>query len=459
MKRYILPIAFGIVLGTNVAIAEETEQSQAQIELNSEVDEGLVKFKSQDGKYSFRVGARVDIDGSLYFDDYTDRGSGAEFSTARLRVLSKLGDKFDFKFDVDFMSKTFLKDAYLRWHTTKNSFLRLGNFAEAFSAENIQSTMDYPFITKSATTEAFGTGRALGLAYRYYHPYFWGEAGVYSQKLATTKVAGDMGYSVSTRLLARYTSPDFNIHVGGSFNFRRPNANGFSSGNDDYNRTVTVASSLESAVDETKFMSVNLDNVKNQLKWGVELMANYKNVYLKGEYIGAKYNRERDWENMFNSSLGTMMAMYFPTMESYKWLYGEDVPAQFYGVSVEAGVLLFGGDYKYNSVDALMRRPKGKSLELVARFNHTNLNDITSGSIFYNGSFYDSWMNQSWYVTNQSVAGGKVNTLTIGLNYYVTNNIVTRLDYSYQHLNQPYVAAYSLDKNLHSIQARVAFEF
>ena len=61
------------------------------------------------------------------------------------------------KLDVDFASKNWLKDAYLRWHTNKNGFLRVGNFAEPFSAENIQSTMDYPFINKSATVAALGT--------------------------------------------------------------------------------------------------------------------------------------------------------------------------------------------------------------------------------------------------------------------------------------------------------------
>ena len=128
---------------------------------------------------------------------------------------------------MDFTSKSILKDVYLRWHSNKNGFLRLGNFTEAFSAENMQSSFDYPFINKSATTEAFGTGRSLGLAYRYYHPYFWAEAGIYSQKVSTEIKKGDMGYSASARLLGRVTRDDWNFHIGGSFNFRRPDANGF----------------------------------------------------------------------------------------------------------------------------------------------------------------------------------------------------------------------------------------
>ena len=209
MKKYISALV--LLLGlSNISFAQKT--TDAQKELESIVDEGLVKFKSKDGKYSFRVGARAAVDGALYADDYTDRSSGAKFSAARICILSKLGNKVDFKLDMDFTSKSILKDVYLRWHSNKNGFLRLGNFTEAFSAENMQSSFDYPFINKSATTEAFGTGRSLGLAYRYYHPYFWAEAGIYSQKVSTEIKKGDMGYSASARLLGRVTRDDWKLY-------------------------------------------------------------------------------------------------------------------------------------------------------------------------------------------------------------------------------------------------------
>ena len=115
---------------------------------------------------------------------------------------------------------------------------------------------------------------------------------------------------------------------------------------------------------------------------------------------------------------------------------GVDQNAKFYGYTVEAGFMILGKNYRYNSVEALMNRPKGKSLEVVARFNHTDLNDIMAGHMF-----------------------GKADTFTLGVNYYVTDNIVARLNYSYQKLNQEYTKEFMLDKNLHSIQARVAFEF
>lgn len=457
MKKYILALGFCLLTGTYNVFSQE--QTEAQQELEAYMSEGIVKFKSKDDNFSFRVGGRVAMDGAYYFDDFTDRGSGAKFSAARIRLFSQIGKKLDIKLDFDFASKSVLKDAYLRWHTNKNGFIKVGNYAEPFSAENIQSSMDYPFINKSATVEALGTGRALGFSYRYYHNYFWIEGGMFSQKFATEYNSGDMGYSASARLLGRLTNDDWNLHIGGSVNFRRPDANGFTSGSDDFNRQVTYASGLESCIDNTKFLNASVSNVKSVFKYGIEGMANYRNVYLKGEYIHAKNTRERDWEYNFQSSLGSLLSTMFPTMDAYKNYMGGDSPAQFSGYTVEAGVLIMGGNYKYNKIDALMNRPKGKSLELVVRYNHTDLNDIMDGNIFYNGAFYTSSLHASFGLKDQSVSGGKADTFTVGLNYYITDNIVTRLNYSYQKVDNQYNLPLSLDKNLHSVQARLAFEF
>ncbi|WP_302589470.1 porin [uncultured Muribaculum sp.] len=461
MKKIFALALCSIAMGSTMAYAEETE---AQAEMNGYIQDGLAKFTSSNGLYSFRVGARAFIDGSYYFDDYTDRGSGANISSARVRVFSKLGNHFDFKFDVDFMSKgNMLKDVYLRWHSNKNGFFMLGNFIEPFSAENIQTTMNDPFITKSATVQAFGTGRRVGVSYRYYHPYFWGEAGAFSQAPSQEYVQGDKGYSLSARLLGRYTSEDFNIHAGGSINWSRPDAQGITNGSDDYNRSIVVGTNLESAVDKLQLAGATINNVSNVLKFGFEVMANYRNVYFKGEYIGAHYDRERDWNYNFQNALGTFMGSMFPTISAYKALMGEDTKVKFYGVSVEAGVLVLGGDYKYNRVNALMNRPGGKTLELIARFNHTNLNDILPGSWWAQGArgagFYTSSLHQAFGITNGSVSGGRLNTFTFGVNYYITNSVVARLDYNYAHLNHKYSLQYCEDKNLHSLQARLAFEF
>jgi phosphate-selective porin OprO/OprP len=408
------------------------------------------------------------MDGAYYIDDYTDRSSGVQFGEARIRIFSTLGKQVDFKFDVDLApSRATLKDVYLRWHTNTNGFLRIGNFIEPFSAENIQSSYDDRFMAKSATVEALGTGRTLGVSYRYYHPYFWGEAGVFSQRYNSELTKGDMGYAIATRLLARYTSKDVSIHVGGSLNYRRPDANGFASGNDDYNRFVTPVSSLESAIDRTPFLGGQLNNVQHTFKYALELMASYRQFYLTAEYLNANNKRARDWESMYNAIKGTFTITMAPTMDAYKTLLGGDPDVELQGYTVQAGWLLRGGNYRYSAVDALMSRPGAGALELTARFNRTELESIVPGSVYSDGKFYtgiagtpyDAWTVMGLGIANSSWSGGNVSTLTVGLNYYVTKSIAVKLNYSYASLDRPYSMTYRYDKNLHALQARVAFEF
>ncbi len=68
MKKIFALALCSIAMGSTMAYAEETE---AQAEMNGYIQDGLAKFTSSNGLYSFRVGARAFIDGSYYFDDYT----------------------------------------------------------------------------------------------------------------------------------------------------------------------------------------------------------------------------------------------------------------------------------------------------------------------------------------------------------------------------------------------------
>ena len=109
-------------------------------------------------------------------------------------------------------------------------------------------------------------------------------------------------------------------------------------------------------------------------------------------------------------------------------------------------------------MDGLRGRPGAGALELVLRYNHTDLNDLKGGS-FYNGKFYDSPLYQSFGLANGSFIGGKADTYTVGVNYYFTKNIMVKLNYGYTDLDNRYSFTYNLDKKLHTIQVRLGFEF
>lgn len=433
-----------------MAVSGNLFAQEAKEEMRSFMEGGLLKWKSESKGVSFRVGARAAVDAGYYFDDVTDRSSGANFSEARLRIYSTFAKNFDAKFDVDFAgNKVSLKDLYVRYHLGKNGMFYLGNYAEPFSADNIQSTGDMSFMFKPATIDALGTGRALGISYRYYGNMFWGEAGAFSEKLSTNNYGGDKGWSVSSRMLFRMVkNDDYGFHVGGSVNNRRPDAAGFTSGKDDFNRIATVNSSLESAIDKTKFLDATVQNANNVFKYGFEAMGFWKKFYVQGEYIGTSVDRKKDWDYLFQQQLGGMWS--YTTMESYKKWYGEDRTINFSGYYAQVGWLICGGNYSYNKTNALMNRPGKGAFEVLLRYNHTNLDDVDGE--WFDGKFFDKAATGK---PNNSVSGGKVNSYSLGLNYYVAQNLILKLNYNYQKLD----SYRFMDKNLNSVMCRVFFEF
>lgn len=59
-----------------------------------------------------------------------------------------------------------------------------------------------------------------------------------------------------------------------------------------------------------------VNNVKQTLKYNIEGLATWRNLYLTGEYTHGKYVRERDWDYNFQTSLGTLMGTFTPTPKS-----------------------------------------------------------------------------------------------------------------------------------------------
>ncbi len=100
----------------------------------------------------------------------------------------------------------------------------------------------------------------------------------------------------------------------------------------------------------------------------------------------------------------------------------------------------------------------GRSLEIVARYNYTGLNDIVDGEYYSAGrdQYYPAGYMQDYPYASSSVGGGNVNSVTVGLNFSFNKYIQVMADYTYSHLDRdklPY------DRNFHSVQGRVQFTF
>ncbi len=448
MKKIILSIA--VLTATAFTI-------QAQSYHDSDRESNIVSHTLENKDITISAGGRLTLDGAHYINDKTDMSSGVKVGEVRVNLFASFKNKFDLKIDLDFADKKVeFKDIFARWNINKRSSLRIGNFVAPFSMERVKSTSDLHFISHSSPQLALALGRRLSLEYRAYNDLLWGGAALYASNMNKSSLGGDSGWGVSGRfVLNPQINNDLILHVGGGISFRTADANGFDGDDDDYNRNIDYQSSLETVVDNYKFLNANVTHARKEIRYNAELLLAHKRFFIQSEYTGSYVERKRDNQKLFEDQLGGIWS--HQTLEAWENWFGSTLGNRnFSGAYVQAGFLILGDGYNYSRYEAVNRPSKTKgSLELVARFSHTNLNAVDG--TFFNGKFYES--NKGPGVEganfNYSIGGGIVNSYTVGLNYYVNKHARVMLNYGYSNINNLYLE----DTYAHSLQGRIQITF
>lgn len=121
---------------------------------------------------------------------------------------------------------------------------------------------------------------------------------------------------------------------------------------------------------------------------------------------------------------------------------------------VIAGFFL-GDNYSYNSSTAYINRPKAGSCEFLLCYDNTDLNDIDG--TYFNGSYGPADLGAVLGgAGNMSIQGGKSETISAAVNYYLNDNVMFRLNYSYMDVLSQ---VYPLDEKVGMIKVRVQVNF
>ncbi len=444
--KYLIGIMSCCTLGTNLS---------AQVR-DSDIETNVIRYNSPEDNIMIRAGGRVSFDAAHYINDVTDMGSGTQIGEARLNAFASFGGKYDVKIDLDFArGEVTFRDIFARWNINENSALRIGHYVMPFSLDRTASSVDRFFPTVSGTVNALTLDRRLGISYMLKNRNLWGEVGVFGGNVYK-KYQGDDGWGTSIRLVA---NPIFDngvlLHIGGGFSYRTPDPHGFTGGDDDYNRYFQYTANAETNVDRTAMLDAYIPWAHNEIRYNAELLISSGRFFIQSEYTGARVSRKRDNQRLFEDQLGGMWS--FQTLEDWEDWYGKTLRSvSFNGVYAQIGVLLRGSAYTYNRYNALLAPCKEKgALELVARFNHTNLNDIDG--IWYAGQFWDPEKGAGVDDPNfnHSIGGGIMNSATVGLNYYFNKYARVLVNYGYQHYN----LLQKEDKYSHTIQGRLQISF
>ncbi len=387
----------------NQATAQETDtavrynQYGAKVNRNAlqaEERNGILILESKDQKYKIWYDARVQVDGAMFMGDtYNPIGNGLSIRRARFAVKSQFTEKWYGEFDMDISnSELELKDAYLEFSPNSHWGIQVGNFKEGFSTESTTTSRYLTFIERANVISTFAPSRHIGMAAHYSKNWLFGMGGVHFQDIGgleertfsedNNKDYGfDEGVSFTGKLVVMpfYDDMDKGLHLGVAGSYRTPKSDAEIRGTERYSsRSLT-------SINRKKYMDTDLiPDVDHVGLGGFELAGYYKNFRFQSEYVMTNLHKKND----------------LPT-------------EQFDGWYAFGSVLLFGGNYNYNTSEAeftqLTRGKDWGDVELAFRYDYMSLNSRGDGKLM----------------------GGAGEGYTFGINYHVNSNVKIMLNYAY----------------------------
>ena len=365
------------------------DRRKADVEMRN----GILVFESKDQKFKYWFDTRVYIDGLYAFDKntYNPIGNGVAIRRARFALKANLWGNWYGELDLDFAGAEMeVKDMYIKYTTDNGKTnIKLGNFKEGFSMESTTTSRYVSFIERSLVNE-FAPSRHLGLNATTWGDYYTLIGGLHFQKVGeleevefskdNNKDFGiDEGISFTTRLVGRpIAKDDFTVHLGFNASYRTPKTSW------EKIDEFRISTRSMSNINRKKYLDTDdILGVTSRSILGGEFAAFYKNIMFQSEYMISKIYRTDAYETVDNN-----------------------------GFYVQAGYILFGGQYKYNKAEAeptqIKRGRNWGDVELLARYDYLNLNDFAA-----------------------NVYGGSADGYTFGVNYHINSNVKFMLNYSY----------------------------
>lgn len=360
------------------------KESASDIKISTK---GGLKAQSNDGAFKFQVGGRIMADATFGSSDdasINDMNEGTEFRRARIFFKGQLNNDWGYKWQVDFAdSDVSTKDMFIKY---KPKGLTIGQFKQPFSLEELTSSKYITFMERGLPN-VFATGRRIGVGYDSDWDGGTFAASVYGQE-AGNGDENQEGFGAGVRLtLAPIHEAGNVLHLGLAAAQESPN-----DGDNDQVR-VRVRPEVHNAPRLVDTNSIaNIVGVDDITKIGLE-----------GAWVAGPFSLQAEWMQMDMSREDGLPDVDFDGWyASASWfLTGESRP-------YKKGVF---GRVKPKS-------PLGKggfgAWEAAVRFAEVDLSD---------------WDDLAAGTGVTGAHAGELETTTLGLNWYATDNVRFMLNY------------------------------
>jgi len=350
-------------------LAEATKPSDVEVKVK-----GGVTVKTRDGKFSTKIGGRVQADAATY-SGQPEIGDGTEIRRARIYLSGTMYDDWGYKLEYDFAGTGAngkgITDAFVTYNGFDDLEIKVGNMKDPFSLEQQESANSLMFMERSLAG-AFGAGRHIGALLSTKQQNWTLAGGVFGDSLNATNGTEndqDEGWGLGARgTFAPINEKNKVVHLGLGINYR--DTGGFGD------------KTSFSQQPETDIGGVNIADTGNQLrnvtdfyKVGAEAATVNGPFSAQAEYITTSVSRNAGSDLTFDGWYA--QTSYFLTGESRNYDKGV-----FGNVTPKASV----GD---GGIGAW---------ELALRYSTLDLID-------------------------KDIDGGDVDSYTLGVNWYATNTL------------------------------------
>jgi len=329
-----------------------------------------LKVSSGDGDFKFQLGGRAMVDAAFYDKDETQLGNGAEVRRARLFAKGTVYHDWFYKAQIDFAgNSTSLKDLYLGYSGFDSAKIKIGNFKEPFSLEELTSSKYITFMERGLPN-AFSPGRNTGLAVSTHGDKWGAAAGYFFDGVKNDSSPKSQGWGATGRVhFAPLADKARVVHLGAAASYR---------GSDGDNE-IRFRERPESHVTSTRLLDTGtISGYDNQTLYGAEAATVFGPFSLQGEYMQASVDVSSQGSDP-DFSGWYVFGSYFLT--------GEHRP---YKTS--------NGTFGRVKPDSVVGKGGIGAWELAARYSNIDLED----------SGYE---------------GGEEDNITVGVNWYATPNI------------------------------------
>ncbi|MCS3903970.1 phosphate-selective porin OprO/OprP [Methylohalomonas lacus] len=341
--------------------------------------------KSADGNWEWGIGGRIMADYAIYDNDTDSSGmevpglsDGHELRRARLNMSGKFYDVWGMKLQVDFAGGAEIKDAYIDYSGFENFKVKVGNFKEPFSLEELTSSKYITFMQRSTPVNAFAPSRNLGIAgYTSFADQVTLSGGVFGDGIESGSGDDGTSYGVTGRVtFSPIHEAGRVVHLGAAVSQRNTNSN----------NTVRFRDRFETHVSGTRLVdTADLTNTDDVTRYGLEAAGVWDRLSLQGEYIMADVNRDNGFEDADFDGF-YLTGSFFLTDDHRPYDFGP-------------------GDFDKVSPSTTVGKGGIGAWEVAARYSSLDLND-------------------------GALNGGKQDLLTVGLNWYATKNIRFMANYN-----------------------------